>query len=209
MSKSTKHVEALLQQGLPAMDISAHKAEILIAYLELLQHWNRTHNLSAIRNPADMVTLHVFDSLSVLPHVHALRLADLGSGGGLPGIPLAIACPDRQITLIESNGKKCSFLRAAQRELGLTNLQVIQSRGEAHQPEVPYEAVISRAFASLADFWVLARPMLAQDGCVLAMKGRVEAAELAELPKEVVCQVRTLQVPGLQAERHLVELTSA
>lgn len=196
-----------LAEGLAQFALPTSLADNLLAYLALLQRWNRTHNLTAVRDPGEMVTLHLLDSLTVLAHLSENRIADLGSGSGLPGIPLAIAQPGLQVTLIEANGKKCSFLRTVQRELGLENVEVVQSRGEALQPDQPFPAVISRAFSSLADFWRIGFPVIEADGRLLAMKGKVPHEEIAALPDVVIYRVIPLAVPGLDAERHLIELS--
>lgn len=202
--------DLLAQSLLPLEDYLAdrqefqHQAE---AYLQLLQSWNRTHNLTAIRDPKRMMVLHLLDSLSVLPWLVQTRIADLGSGGGLPGIPLALARPDASVTLIESNGKKCSFLRHCKRELGLENLEVWQQRGEAGLPDEGgdrFAVIVSRAFATLKGFATTAAPLLADDGTLLAMKGKRPDQEMVEIEQGFTIQVQPLEVPGLDAERHLI-----
>ena len=177
----------------------------LLAYLELLAKWNRAYNLTAVRDPAEMVTRHLLDSLAVLPFVHATTLADLGSGAGLPGIPLAIAQPDLAVTLIESNGKKARFLREAVRTLPLPNVTVREAR--VQDAAGPFATVTARAFASLGDMLAWGGHLLAPDGRWLAMKGRIDPEELSAIPADFrVLVVRRLEVPGIDGERHLVEL---
>lgn len=177
----------------------------LLAYLDLLAKWNRAYNLTAVRDPLEMVPRHLLDSLAALPFLHGETLADLGSGAGLPGIPLAIARPDLAVTLIESNGKKARFLREAARTLPLPNVTVRESR--VQDAAGPYDSVTARAFASLADMLAWSGHLLAPDGRWLAMKGRIEPDETGAVPKEFrVIAMHRLEVPGVDGERHLVEL---
>lgn len=190
--------------GMPALRIEPAARDRLLDYLALLERWNRTYNLTAVRDPGDMVTRHVLDSLSVLPWVPAGRLLDAGSGAGLPGVPLAIARPELQVTLLDSAGKKIRFLNQVRRELVLDNITPVQSRLEAYRPDRAFDAIVSRAFSSLADFAAAARH-LAGHARLLAMKGRYPGAELRALPEWLrVDAVEALVVPGLQEERHLV-----
>jgi len=199
-------LRANLDAGLAALGLDRALAEPLLAYLALLQRWNATYNLTAIRDPEQMVTLHLLDSLALVPHVAGIsRLADLGTGAGLPGIPLAIARPDLQVTLAESNGKKARFLREAVRQLGLANARVAESRAEALDEPGAYEAITARALATLAEIIAVGGHLVAPGGRLLAMKGQRPDAELADLPPGWRLQaVHPLQVPGLAAERHLV-----
>jgi len=177
--------------------------ERLLAYVELLERWNAAYNLTAVREPAEMVTRHLIDSLAIVPHVRGATLADLGSGAGLPGIPLAIAAPEREILLVDSNGKKARFLREAVRRLALTRVRIAESRVE--NVEGSFDCITARAFASLAEMLGWGGHLLAQDGIWLALKGRFPQDELAAVPAEfVVDDVIALRVPGLDAERHLV-----
>lgn len=190
------------QLGAPRLDPGQIAA--LLAYLDLLRRWNRAYNLTAVRDPRDMVTRHLLDSLSVLPWVPAGRLLDAGTGAGLPGVPLAIARPELHVTLLDSAGKKVRFLNQVRRELDLRNIEPVQARLEDYAEEAPFAAIVSRAFASLADFARAAR-RLATGAVLLAMKGRHPAAELGELPGWVrVDAVEKVVVPGLQEDRHLV-----
>ncbi|HLT43803.1 MAG TPA: 16S rRNA (guanine(527)-N(7))-methyltransferase RsmG [Luteimonas sp.] len=199
-------LRAALEAGLAALGSERALADPLLAYLALLQRWNATYNLTAIRDPEQMVTLHLLDSLAIVPHVAGIsRLADLGTGAGLPGIPLAIARPELQVTLVESNGKKARFLREAVRQLGLANARVAESRAEALDEPGAYKAITARALATLAEIIAVGEHLVAPGGRLLAMKGQRPDAELAALPAGWRLQsVHPLQVPGLAAERHLV-----
>jgi 16S rRNA (guanine527-N7)-methyltransferase len=180
------------------------QVDSLLTYLELLQQWNRAYSLTAVREPRAMVVRHLLDSLAVLPWIPAGRLLDAGTGAGLPGVPLAVARPHLEVTLLDSAGKKIRFLNQVRRRLGLRNIEPVQARLDAYAPEVPFDAIISRAFATLAGFAGAAR-RLAGEADLLAMKGRHPAAELEGLPDWVqVRAVKKLAVPGLQEDRHLV-----
>lgn len=202
-----------LREGLVALglDLSASMQAKLLGYVTLLQKWNHTYNLTAIRDENEMVTQHLLDSLSVLPAVQASALAgrswaDVGSGAGLPGIPLAIARPDLHMTLIEAVEKKSAFQRQAKIELGLPNVAVVSGRVEEMQGGL-FDAVISRAFAELATFADLAGHLLAQNGRLYAMKGLAPEDEMSRLPTGWAVLGRSrLCVPGLDAQRHLIVL---
>jgi 16S rRNA (guanine527-N7)-methyltransferase len=181
-------------------------ADRLLEYLALLQRWNATYNLTAIRDPAEMVSKHLLDSLAVAPFVEG-ALADLGSGAGLPGIPLALARPELQVTLVESNGKKARFLREASRVLRLDNARIAEVRAERLREPTQYDCVISRAFSSLGEFVRLGAHLLKPGGRMLAMKGLLPTDEIAALPKGWrLIATHPLRVPGLDAQRHLLEL---
>jgi 16S rRNA (guanine527-N7)-methyltransferase len=186
----------------------------LLAYVDLLAKWNGTYNLTAIRDRAQMVNLHLLDSLTVARYIKPGRLLDVGSGGGLPGIPLAIfagaGLPDLKITVLDSNHKKAAFLRQAKAELKLDNLEVAGDRVEAWQPSAKYSQIVSRAFSDLYEFFHLTE-LLAAPGCEwLAMKGVHPHDEIAQLPAPCrLDTVHTLKVPGVDAERHLVVLRAA
>ncbi|OQX12942.1 MAG: 16S rRNA (guanine(527)-N(7))-methyltransferase RsmG [Thiothrix lacustris] len=189
------------------MEVDAREKQLLNRYLQLLQRWNKVYNLTAVRDPAEMQSLHIADSLSVAPYLRGTTCLDVGSGAGLPGIPLAIIQPQRQFTLLDTNGKKTRFMQQAVLELGLSNVSVIQSRVESWQQVGCFDAVISRAFASLRDFVTFTGKHAGENGILYAMKGRYPDSELAELPSgwQVTAQ-HTLHVPSLDAERHLLEL---
>ncbi|HEY6942856.1 16S rRNA (guanine(527)-N(7))-methyltransferase RsmG [Dokdonella sp.] len=199
-----------LGAGLAALrlELPAAAVERLLDYVELLQRWNATYNLSAVRAPVDMVTRHLLDSLAVAPYVRGATLADLGTGAGLPGIPLAIAAPERAVTLVDSNGKKTRFLRAAVRELHLANVSVAEARVESMRGR--FDCITARAFATLADMLAWGGHLLAPGGLWLALKGRHPQDEIDALPPGFSVEaVVPLAVPGLEAERHVVIIRSS
>jgi 16S rRNA (guanine527-N7)-methyltransferase len=198
-----------LERGLGELGLALPVAAIeqLLAYLQLLAKWNRVYNLTAIRDPLHAVSHHLLDSLAVLGALGARAgaLADVGSGAGLPGIPLAIAEPARDVTLNDSSQKRAAFLRQATIELGLRNVRVHLGRAQEWRPAERFAVVISRGFSSLAEFVAACRHLVARSGVLAAMKGALPRAELAALPAGCDCSdVRRLQVPQLPAERHLV-----
>jgi 16S rRNA (guanine527-N7)-methyltransferase len=203
--------EAALDRGLAelALPLPEGARDRLLAFVALLAKWNRTYNLTAIRDPLKMVSHHLLDSLAVAPHLplrgDADALADIGSGGGLPGIPLAIARPEWRVTLNDSNHKKATFLRQAAIELALPNVTVQAGRVEQWRPAKLFAVVISRGFAELADFVAACRHLVAPGGSLAAMKGVYPHEELARMPAAAGCgEALRLQVPLLEAERHLV-----
>ena len=190
------------------LELPAGAQAKLLAYLDLLAKWNRTYNLTAVRDPGEMVSRHLLDSLAVLPYMHGKSLADLGSGAGLPGIPLAIARPDVAVTLVESNGKKTRFLREAVRSLPLSNVTVDQAR--VQDATGAFDTITARAFASLPDMLAWAGHLLAPNGHWLALKGRADPAELGAVSSGFrIIAVHDLQVPGIDGERCAVELARA
>ncbi len=208
---SIQGLRAELQEGLQALRIAPEMrlVEELLGYLALLAHWNRVYNLTSVREPRDMLVRHVFDSLVVAEHLQEGALADLGSGAGLPGIPLALLDRSRTVTLVESSGKKARFLRTVVRELALEHVEIHAGRAEsakvARKP-----LVIARALAPLADLAVLAEPWLQPGGELLAMKGPGFESELASVPSDfVTAACHRLHVPNLDAERYLVVLKRA
>lgn len=204
----TPSCERRLDSGLAELGITidGHQRERLLALLTLLHKWNRAYNLTAIRSLDEMVIRHLLDSASVLSAVRGPRLLDVGAGPGFPGLVLAILEPDIEVSLLDSNGKKVRFQRQAMLELGLTNITPVQERVERFEAPA-FDQVISRAFASLADFVTLTEHLLAEGGEWLAMKGRACEDELAELPSTVVLvERRALKVPGDEASRHLLRL---
>jgi 16S rRNA (guanine527-N7)-methyltransferase len=193
----------LRRLGEPALD--DRQQRLLLDYLDLLRHWGRSYNLTAVSDPGDMVELHLLDSLSIAPWAGPGPLLDAGTGAGLPGLPLAVALPDLKVTLLDSSGKKIRFLRHVKRVLRLENVFPVQARLESFRPEHPFEAIVSRAFSSLSAFAAAARPLCDAGTRLLAMKGRHPREELDALPDWIVVQaVEKLRVPGLQADRHLV-----
>lgn len=195
-----------LDAGLRALGLDTTLAAPLLAYLALLVRWNQTYNLTAIRAPREMVAKHLLDSLAMHPAVDGIgTLADLGTGAGLPGIPLAIARPALQVTLVESNGKKARFLREAVRQLGLGNARVVEARIEGFDAPGQFDAITARALATLPLILELGGHLLKPGGKLLAMKGAYPAEEIAGLPAGWQLErVQPLTVPGLDAERHLV-----
>jgi 16S rRNA (guanine527-N7)-methyltransferase len=200
---------ARLDRGLAGLgarlDVAAR--DQLVRYVLLLARWNRAYNLTAVRDPAQMVTRHLLDSLAILPWVTGDRLLDVGTGPGLPGLPLAIARPACRVCLLDANGKKVRFLRQAVVELGLENAEPVQARAESYRPRRPFDVVTSRAFATLPDMVARTRHLLAPGGRWLAMKGPSLEAEVAALPPDVRYAMESLQVPGDTAARRLVVLT--
>jgi 16S rRNA (guanine527-N7)-methyltransferase len=204
---------AAIADGLAAMaiDLPAAAHERLEQHLQLIARWNRVHNLTAVRETEQMVVLHLLDSLSVLPHLGSARtVLDVGTGPGLPGIPIAIARPDTHVTLLDSSHKKCSFLRQARTELGLANIEVVCDRVENWKPQEKFDAVVSRAFSDLGDFVAQAQHLVAPGGRLIAMKGVYPFDEIARVPAtHRVAQVLELHVPSLDAKRHLVFVEAA
>jgi 16S rRNA (guanine527-N7)-methyltransferase len=207
----TDAVEALrpeLEAGLVQLQMDPELATPLLAYLALLARWNATYNLTAIRDPREMLVKHLFDSLAMHAHLDGIdTLADLGTGPGLPGIPLAIVRPQLQVTLVESNGKKARFLREAVRQLKLDNASVAESRIEAYDAPGQFDGITARALATLPLILELGGHLLKPDGRLLAMKGVLPGDEIAALPAGWrLAASHPLRVPGLDAERHLVEV---
>jgi 16S rRNA (guanine527-N7)-methyltransferase len=196
-----------LERGCAALGLKLRADELakLERYLDLLEKWNRVYNLTAIRGRSRMVTHHLLDSLAVLPHVKGSRVLDVGSGAGLPGIPLAIANPELQVTLLDSSHKKTAFLRQAVTELGLANATVETERVESWRTGARFETVVSRAFSELGEFVAACGRLLAPGGILAAMKGVYPRDEIERMPGGFrVVNVVRLVVPGLDAERHLV-----
>lgn len=210
------NLSSLLDAGLSAMNLPLAGAarEKLLAYLALLAKWNKVYNLTAIREPARMVGAHLLDSLTIVPHLAAKgSLLDIGTGGGLPGIPVALALPELRVTLLDSVQKKTSFVRQAIGELGLDNAEVVCERIEKYRPADfagGFGTIVSRAYAELADFVVGAAPLLAEGGRMLAMKGVYPHEEIARLPQGfAVNEVVELSVPQVEGRRHLVIVSAA
>lgn len=193
------------------IDLAPEAVARLVAHLELVEKWNRVHNLTAVRETEQMVSLHALDSLSILPQVNgAGTLLDVGSGAGFPGIPLAIARPAMRVTLLDGSHKKSAFLQQARTELALDNVDIVCERVESWKPAALFDVVVSRAFADLADFVEQAKHLVAPGGRLLAMKGLYPFEEIARVPAtHRVAQVIELRVPRLDASRHVVLVEAA
>lgn len=205
--KMALSLKSALENGLSelALPLGADTQARLLQYLDLLEKWNRVYNLTAIRDKDQMVSNHLLDSLVITPFIHGIRVLDVGSGAGLPGIPLALAHPQLDVTLLDSNHKKTAFLRQAVAELGLANITVTSERVESWRPDQKFDCIVSRAFAELAEFVNLAKHLLVPGGYFAAMKGLHPYEEIEKLPSGWRArEVRTLKVPGLDAVRHLV-----
>jgi 16S rRNA (guanine527-N7)-methyltransferase len=190
------------QLGLLLDDAAVDK---LLAYLDLLYKWNRAYNLTAIRNEKEAIPRQLLDSLSILPFINEDPLLDIGSGGGLPGIPIAICRPGQKVTLLDSNSKKTRFLNQVKLELGLDNLQVVNERIEAWQPGIPPGIITSRAFASLGQMLDWCRHLLTPGTRLVAMKGQYPQQELDEISeRNLKIEVEQVSIPGIDAERHIV-----
>jgi 16S rRNA (guanine527-N7)-methyltransferase len=196
-----------LRRGLLALGVGLSDDQVLRLerYLALLEKWNRVYNLTAIREPERMVTHHLLDSLAILPHLRGPNVLDVGSGAGLPGIPLAIASPGLAVTLLDSNHKKAAFLQQAAAELHVASVTVVAERVESWRTDARFETIVSRAFADLGEFVSAAARLLAPGGTIAAMKGVHPHDEIERLPAGFrVREVLKLEVPLLDAERHLV-----
>ncbi|BBV33153.1 MULTISPECIES: 16S rRNA (guanine(527)-N(7))-methyltransferase RsmG [Citrobacter] len=187
------------------ISLTDHQKNQLIAYVDMLHKWNKAYNLTSVRDPNEMLVRHILDSIVVAPYLKGGRFIDVGTGPGLPGIPLSIVRPEAHFTLLDSLGKRIRFLRQVQHELGLTNITPVQSRVEEFPSEPPFDGVISRAFASLNDMVSWCHHLPGQNGRFYALKGQLPEEEIASLPAEFsVESVEKLRVPQLDGERHLV-----
>lgn len=178
----------------------------LLQFQNLILKWNKVYNLTAIQNPEDMIGLHLLDSLSVLSYIDGVRIIDVGTGAGLPGIPLALMCPDKSFSLLDSSSKKTRFVQQVVLELGLRNVKIIHSRAEQYSSNQPYDIVIARAFASLSLIHKMTRHLLDDTGKLLALKGRYSEKELNQMSSGKV-DVIPLNIPGVNGERHLYRVT--
>ena len=200
-----------LRDGLQALGIAPTPAQLeqFEHYLKLLAKWNQAFNLTAVREPAEMVVRHVLDSVAVAPFLHGRAILDVGTGAGLPGLPLAVMETTRRFTLLDSVGKKVRFLRHVLGELALPNVGVVHCRVEAHEPEAPYDTVVCRAFGELGEFVAQCGRLAGPGGRLLAMKGRDPERELVGLPPGWQGRCHSLQVPGLDGQRHAVVIERA
>jgi len=195
----------ILVSGLQSLNLSQAEVKIeqLLGFIKLIEKWNKAYNLTAIRNREDMVRLHVLDSLAIVPFIEGKRVIDIGTGAGLPGIPLAIYMPEIEFTLLDSNAKKTRFVQQAILELKLKNVSVCHNRVEQYHPEKGFDTVITRAFAGLSDIVELTAHLLNKDGVLLAMKGQIPDVSKLESAKTELIPVN---VPGISAERCLVKV---
>lgn len=193
----------LMQAGIVITDTQKTQ---LVQLVELLHKWNKAYNLTSVRDPDAMLVKHILDSLVVSPHLRGERFIDVGTGPGLPGLPLAIINPDKQFVLLDSLGKRINFIRQVIQELGLTNVTPVKSRVEEYQPDVGFDCVLSRAFASLEDMLSWCHHLPSEQGSFLALKGQYPEQELAQLPANIrLVACHELRVPELEGERHLLE----
>jgi len=202
-----------LKQGIDelSLEIAPETQQKLIQYVELIAKWNKSFNLTAIRNIDEMVTLHLLDSLAVVPFIKANRILDVGAGAGLPGIVLALCYPDKEFVLIDTNGKKTRFMTQAKIELGLANVEVVHARVDEYQPLKAFDAIISRAFASISDMLGYVDHLVTPETTILAMKADSED-EISRMPTDdklayTIDTIHELKIPGLQAKRQLIVIT--
>jgi 16S rRNA (guanine527-N7)-methyltransferase len=206
---SNNEIDKLWTQGLAVLgcDPSTEQLKKLKQYIALLHRWNKTYNLTAIRELRQMIPLHIFDSLAVAPYIKGKTCLDVGSGGGLPGIPLAIMQPQRDFTLLDTNGKKTRFMQQAVIELGLKNITVIQIRVENWQTKHKFDTIISRAFASISDFIETSSLHLSEKGQILAMKGQLPDSELSSLTNGFIVEFsKTLLIPDVPGKRCIIKI---
>jgi len=209
MSGSKLQKQDQLKLGLERLHLSCNEKQInqLLNYLDLLERWNKAYNLTAIRDPFDMINLHLLDSLAISVELQGDRFIDVGTGPGLPGIPLAIMNQNKNFTLLDSNGKNTRFLFQTKLELGLDNISEVNQRVQDFHPKQTYDCVLSRAFSSLGDMVENCHHLLNQNGYFLAMKGKLPQTELRELPKNYkVEKLHSINVPGVEGQRHLIKI---
>ncbi|MGI9290589.1 MAG: 16S rRNA (guanine(527)-N(7))-methyltransferase RsmG [Gammaproteobacteria bacterium] len=209
MNAHVHNLKPQLQQGIEQLGLVAGESltEALLGLLAELLRWNKAYNLTSVRDPYEMLTRHIFDSLSVDNYIKSETVLDVGTGAGFPGIPLALLNPHSSFVLMDSNGKKIRFIEHAVRTLGLQNVLPLQARVESHPDDVAFETIVCRAYSSLKAFVTTSGHLLASGGEMVAMKGRVPEEELAELPEGwELCRVDPVEVPGLEGQRHIVVL---
>ncbi|MFC6441668.1 16S rRNA (guanine(527)-N(7))-methyltransferase RsmG [Bowmanella sp. JS7-9] len=189
------------------LDVSELQQQQLVGYVQLMHKWNKAYNLTSVRDPNEMLVKHILDSVVVAPYLQGSQFIDVGTGPGLPGIPLAIMLPEANFTLLDSLGKRVRFMRQVGFELKLPNITPVQSRVEEFIPAVPFDMVLSRAFASIKDMLHWCAHLVDSAGTFMALKGQFPEQEMAEIPAEFYVQdVIKLRVPGLDGERHLVKI---
>lgn len=211
-SLNTQHLASILASGIDkmGMTVSSQQQQQLIGYVELMHKWNKAYNLTSVREPEQMVVKHLLDSLSVAPFVDGQHVIDVGTGPGLPGMPLAIVLPHCQFTLLDSLGKRVRFMKQCVHELKLDNVTCLHSRVEEHQPETAYDIVLSRAFASLKDMLHWCAHLVDSEGKFLALKGQAQQSEIDEVSDHFhIESLNALKVPDLEGERHLVTIRKA
>lgn len=198
--------EKLLRDGLNALNFAVDDDKVarLLAFIALIEKWNKAYNLTAIRNRAEMVNLHLLDSVAILPHLEGKRIIDVGTGAGLPSIPLSIFCPDIEFQLLDSNAKKTRFVQQAILELKLSNVKVMHSRVEDFEPQQLFDTVLTRAFASLPEIVNLTAHLVCENGTLLCMKGQTPEDELAQITQKT--EIIMLSVPNIEVERCLVKI---
>lgn len=199
--------EKLLRDGLTTLNLPTDDEKVakLLAFIALIEKWNKAYNLTAIRRRDEMVNLHLLDSVAILPHLEGKRMIDVGTGAGLPSIPLSIFCPDIEFQLLDSNAKKTRFVQQAILELKLPNVKVTHSRVEDFEPEQPFDTVLTRAFASLPEIVELTQHLISENGTLLCMKGQTPDEELAAVNAKTT--LISINVPHIEAERCLVKIT--
>lgn len=197
-----------LASGLQHMqcELASDRQAALLVYLALIEKWNKVYNLTAVRDTAQMVPLHLLDALSIRPYLTGDHILDVGTGAGLPGIPLALAEPQRQFVLLDSALKRTRFVTQAVAELGLENVEVVQSRIEDYSPAQAFDCIVSRAFSAVQDFVSATERLRAPQGRLLAMKGKPPEQEINNLPRDWSCELQKLLVPGVEGERHVLIL---
>ena len=206
---SPEQLQTQLREGLTALGVQLDERQqsSLLDYISLLIKWNKVYNLTSVRDPLKILHRHILDSLSVMPYMSGKRIIDIGAGAGLPGIPLAIAFPQKQFVLLDSNGKKTRFMQQVKTELILDNVNVIHSRVEDYQPDQPFDSVISRAFASLKKMATWSAHLVRENGVLLAMKGGYPEQEISELANSFeIKAVHKIDYTGLEADRYLLEI---
>ena len=200
---NTKLIQ-ILQNGIQQLQLSltAPMQQKLIDYVLLLHKWNKTYNLTAIQAPEEMIIRHILDSLAIVPYIHGQRILDVGSGAGLPGIPLALALPHLLVVLLDSNSKKIRFLTHARAMLQIDNIEIVAERAEKYQPAQKFDTIITRAVTSLPNIIAKTKHLYNDGGCLIAMKGKYPTQELQEIHESAI--VHKISVPGLEAQRHLI-----